>query len=147
LVKTGPSVLLLTHGVLEAHAAGRYSEIIFDQQPERQAYSFLWLFSCISFCLYALFTAYTGFLLHAVSARFAVQAGLGIALFAGGVSLRLAALRALGGVFGKPAWQVLDVTLKTDGIFSLVRHPSELGLAMICLGLALASDSKIALGI
>src|SRR5262249_53335443 len=65
----------------------------------------------------------------------------GIALFTCGVLLRLSAIRELKAAFGTPPWASKDVNLTTDGVFAWTRHPSELGLALICLGLALAGCS------
>lgn len=72
----------------------------------------------------------------------------GIAIAFAGASIRKKAVVTLGEEF------VSDVRpsrgrqmLKTDGVYSLVRHPSELGLLLVCLGAGFATGSVLSLGV
>jgi protein-S-isoprenylcysteine O-methyltransferase Ste14 len=101
---------------------------------------------CVSFCLYELAVAYKALSFPSVTPLLAAGSAIGIALFACGVFLRLSAIQELKAAFGTPPWAAKGVSLKTDGIFTRVRHPSELGLALICLGLASTGNSLAAFG-
>ena len=68
---------------------------------------------------------------------------LGALVMVFGIGLRHVAMRTLGSAF---ITQVRPkTTLKREGVYSLVRHPSELGLLAITLGSALTLSSEPAL--
>lgn len=68
----------------------------------------------------------------------------GMALFAGGVLLRAAALRALGAWFVSGARLSPGQPLVTSGVYRVLRHPSETGLLAVAAGVALLGGSAIA---
>jgi protein-S-isoprenylcysteine O-methyltransferase Ste14 len=141
LLKTCPLLLICTHAFLESRAAHRFAGPSSGPAAELKAYSSLWLISCLSFCLYELAAAYQALSFPAITPLLAALSALGTALFACGVFLRLSAIRELKAAFGTPPWAAKGVSVKTDSFFAWVRHPSELGLVLICLGLALAGNS------
>lgn len=61
----------------------------------------------------------------------------GAALMLAGILLRAASMRHLGVFFLSHVELLPSHRLVTHGIYSVVRHPSELGLLMICLGAAI----------
>jgi protein-S-isoprenylcysteine O-methyltransferase Ste14 len=139
-----PVILVLIHAFYESRAARRYSQSF---AWNNQDYSMLWLISCLSFCGYEIYVCYSAFSLGDVTAQYLVKFLLGLSLFAWGVHLRTLAIRKLGKSFAMPPWAQSDISLKRDGVFGRVRHPSELGFVAICLGLALVVDSTAAFGI
>lgn len=68
-----------------------------------------------------------------------VRSGIGTALLCAGVGLRLAAIRTLGARFRTGLDGAPD--LITHGLYAWIRHPSELGLGCIVLGLAALADA------
>jgi protein-S-isoprenylcysteine O-methyltransferase Ste14 len=138
--------MICAHAFLESYAARRSAAAIPSQPSEAQHYSLLWLVSCLVFCLYEFAVAYRALSFPAVTPLLLAGSALGIGLFAWGVFLRLTAIRQLKAAFGTPPWAATAVSLKTDGVFRWVRHPSELGLSSMCLGLALAGNSLAAFG-
>jgi protein-S-isoprenylcysteine O-methyltransferase Ste14 len=146
LLKAVPLLLMCIHAFMESRAAHRSAGPSSGPADELQAYSLLWLISCVSFCLYELAVAYNALSFPAITPPLAAESALGTALFACGVFLRLSAIQELKTAFGTPPWASEGVSVKMDGIFAWVRHPSELGLALICLGLALAGNSLTAFG-
>jgi protein-S-isoprenylcysteine O-methyltransferase Ste14 len=66
---------------------------------------------------------------------------LGVILFAGGGLLRLWPVFVLGNRFSGLVAIQKDHKLVTDGIYSVIRHPSYLGLLVLALGWALAFRS------
>jgi protein-S-isoprenylcysteine O-methyltransferase Ste14 len=146
LLKICPLLLICLHALLESRAAHRSASPVSGPPGEAQDYSLLWLISCLSFCLFELVVAYRALSFPAVMPMLAAGCSLGSLLFACGVFLRLSAIRDLNAAFGTPPWAAKGVSVKTDGVFAWVRHPSELGFALICLGLAFAGNSLAAFG-
>jgi protein-S-isoprenylcysteine O-methyltransferase Ste14 len=138
--------MICIHAFLESYTARRCAAPVSTQPSEAQDYSLLWLTSCLIFCLYEFAIVYSALLFPTVTPLLVAGSSLGIALFAWGVFLRLAAIRQLKAAFGTPPWAAKGVTMKTAGVFGWVRHPSELGLSAMCLGLALAGNSLAAFG-
>jgi len=66
---------------------------------------------------------------------------IGAALLCVGVGLRLAAIRALGAQFRTRLEGAPGQALITHGLYAWIRHPSELGLGCIVLGLAALADA------
>jgi protein-S-isoprenylcysteine O-methyltransferase Ste14 len=142
-----PLLLVALHAIFEARASIRYTGIVSAKPSGAGDYSLLWLVSSVSFVLYALFASYAAFSIDDVPAKLAVQIAIGAALVAAGISLRVAAIHTLENAFNRPPWKEPKVQLSSDGPFAWMRHPSELGLAFICLGLASASDSRAVLSV
>lgn len=69
----------------------------------------------------------------------------GLALYAGGASLRLAALRTLGKQFSGYVTVQNDHQLVQHGIYSLIRHPMYLAVLLIMPGNALVFRSWLAI--
>jgi len=65
----------------------------------------------------------------------------GVAIFAIGLALRLWPVYLLGNRFSGLVAIQEGHTLLTTGIYSIIRHPSYLGLLLSCLGWALAFNS------
>lgn len=63
-------------------------------------------------------------------------AGIGIPLVIGGLLIRWIAILQLGKSFTVDVAITHNATLKTDGIYSVVRHPSYSGLLLIVSGFA-----------
>jgi protein-S-isoprenylcysteine O-methyltransferase Ste14 len=146
LVKVCPFFLICMHAYLESSAADKFAKPVSGPHEVEQDHSLLWLMSCFSFLFYELYVAYRALSIQAITLLHALGSALGIVLFAYGVFLRLSAIRGLRAAFDIPPWPLKEVSLKTDGVFGWVRHPSELGLTLICLGLALAGHSLAAFG-
>jgi protein-S-isoprenylcysteine O-methyltransferase Ste14 len=140
-LKLCPLVLVLAHAFFEAGAAQKYCEPASKPQGAPLRFSLLWLLSAVAFVLYGLFAIHAAFSHTAVSAQLAAGSACGVALFVCGVALRLAAIKQLRAAFNQPPWAALEVSVASGGVFAMVRHPSELGLALMCLGLALAAAS------
>ncbi|MGO9486794.1 MAG: methyltransferase family protein [Rhodomicrobium sp.] len=146
-LKLCPLALVLGHAFFEARAAHKYVEPAPVLPGAPQSFSLLWLVSAVAFFLYELFTIYAAFSLTAISTLLAAGCASGIALFACGTLLRLAAIKELRAAFNQPPWAAAEVSLASGGVFAMVRHPSELGTALMCLGLALATGSPAAFAI
>ncbi len=144
-LKLCPLALVLGHAFFEARAAHKYVEPAPILQGAPQSFSLLWLVSAVAFFLYELFTIYAA--LTAVSALFAAGCATGIALFACGTLLRLAAIKELRAAFNQPPWAAGEVSVAQSSVFAMVRNPSELGTVLMCLGLALAAASPAAFAI
>jgi protein-S-isoprenylcysteine O-methyltransferase Ste14 len=144
--KVCPLLLICIHAFFESYTVYKYARSESGQSSEIQAYSLLWLLSCLSFFFYELAVTYRALSLPAVTPLLAAGSTLGIALFTCGVALRLSAIRELKAAFGTPPWAAKGVSLTTRGVFTWVRHPSEFGLALICFGLALAGNALAIFG-
>jgi protein-S-isoprenylcysteine O-methyltransferase Ste14 len=144
--KVCPLLLICLHAFFESYTVYKYARPEAGPSSETQAYSLLWLLSCLSFFFYELAVAYKELSFPAVTPLLAAGSALGIALFICGVFLRLSAIRELKAAFGTPAWAAKGVSLTARGVFTWVRHPSELGLALMCLGLALAGNALAIFG-
>jgi len=72
---------------------------------------------------------------------------LGNSLIAVGIAFRLFAIRQLANLFVSHIAVINEHRLVTSGIYSLVRHPSELGLVFICVGLAVVAWSAKAMAL
>jgi protein-S-isoprenylcysteine O-methyltransferase Ste14 len=68
-------------------------------------------------------------------------AGLGFLLIAGGVIIRWTAILQLGKFFTVDVAITNEASLKTDGIYESVRHPSYSGVLAIVLGFSVAMNS------
>ena len=146
-LKLCPLGLVLAHALFEARAAQKYGEPASEPQGAPLRFSLLWLLSAMAFFLYELCAIYAVFSHTAVSALLVAGSACGVALFVCGVALRLAAMKELQAAFNQPPWAALEVSVASGGVFAMVRHPSELGLALMCLGLALAAASPAAFAI
>ncbi|PUZ28394.1 hypothetical protein DCC81_02610 [Chitinophaga parva] len=69
----------------------------------------------------------------------------GLALAIAGLVLRWTAIYQLGNLFTVDVSIATDHSLKTNGLYSVVRHPSYTGLLMIMAGLALCMANWICL--
>ena len=74
-----------------------------------------------------------------------IQAVIGSLIVVMGVSLRLISIRKLNQYFLSHVALVDNHQLITTGIYSFVRHPSELGLLTICFGVAILLSSMTGL--
>jgi protein-S-isoprenylcysteine O-methyltransferase Ste14 len=146
-LKLCPLALVLAHAFFEAGAAQKYCEPASKPQGAPLRFSLLWLISAAAFVLYGLFAIYAAFSHTAVSAQLVAGSACGVALFLCGVALRLAAIKQLQAAFNQPPWAAPEVSVARGGVFAMVRHPSELGLALMCVGLALAAASPAAFAI
>ncbi len=70
---------------------------------------------------------------------------VGLSLFWVGFALRWISIFQLSKEFTVDVVISKNHNLKTDGIYAIVRHPSYLGLLIICLGLSVAMNSIISL--
>lgn len=138
-----PLVLALGHAFFEARAARQYAQ----PAGARQSFSMLWLISAAAFFLYELFAIHAALSLAEAGTLLVLACACGTTLFTCGVLLRLAAIKELRAAFNQPPWATADPILAAAGVFAMVRHPSELGLALMCLGLALAAASPTAFAI
>jgi protein-S-isoprenylcysteine O-methyltransferase Ste14 len=67
----------------------------------------------------------------------------GISLFLAGFVIRWKAIFQLGRMFTVDVSIASDHILKTNGLYSIVRHPSYLGLLLILAGLSLLIDNPV----
>lgn len=74
-----------------------------------------------------------------------IQSLIGCLLIAFGVTVRLISILMLNKYFVSHVGLVDNHQLITTGIYSLVRHPSELGLLSICLGIVIFLSSIMGL--
>ena len=74
-----------------------------------------------------------------------VGAAVGAALMVGGITLRVAAMRALGGEFVSEVRAAAPTALVTNGPYARRRHPSEVGTLAIASGACLVLGSHLAL--
>ncbi len=74
-------------------------------------------------------------------------AGIGLAVFAGGIILQVAAMRALGGQYTQRLGIQAAHRLVTSGPYRWVRHPGYLGNLLSLTGISLALSSLMALGL
>jgi protein-S-isoprenylcysteine O-methyltransferase Ste14 len=98
----------------------------------------------------ALVTGLTLFSVHAAALvehalRGTGGSPVGLALIAGGIALRIAAIRALGADF--VSTPVAPSRVVTTGVYRFLCHPSELGLIAAAAGAAVLLDSRVAAGI
>lgn len=70
---------------------------------------------------------------------------IGVALSSAGIALRIAAMAQLGTRFSPLVVLQRDHDLRTDGLYSVVRHPGYTGAILAALGGALAFDSALGL--
>ena len=68
---------------------------------------------------------------------------IGIIVFAIGFIIRWMAVYQLGKMFTVDVAIVDEHTLKTSGLYRIIRHPSYLGLILIIMGLAICLDSGL----
>jgi protein-S-isoprenylcysteine O-methyltransferase Ste14 len=122
------------HAVAEAHAyaaaSGGDSRWLSASKPDA-----LWLLSASAFVMLevvALLSAAT------TGASIAWRIGtlaLGLAAAGAGIRLRCLAIEALGAGFAAPPYRASPTALADQGLYMSVRHPSELGLALIAAGI------------
>ena len=72
-------------------------------------------------------------------------AWLGLAVFMAGIIVRWLSILQLKKAFTVDIVITDDHQLKTDGMYKRIRHPSYLGLLLICAGLAISMNSLISL--
>lgn len=70
---------------------------------------------------------------------------VGLSVFLVGFALRWISILQLSKDFTVDVIISKNHSLKTDGIYKIVRHPSYLGLLLICLGLSIAMNSILSL--
>ena len=70
-----------------------------------------------------------------------LSAGVGLALMAAGLALRIAAGKALGRWWSLRAQITEGQPLVQTGPYRFVRHPAYLGMLMVCLGIPIAFRS------
>ncbi len=80
-----------------------------------------------------------GFILAGPASPF--WTGFGVPLIAGGLLIRWIAILQLGKAFTVDVAITEKANLKTDGIYSRVRHPSYSGILLIVTGFAAVMDS------
>lgn len=76
-----------------------------------------------------------------------ILALLGLALYLLGLALRWTAILQLKKEFTVDVSLSTNHQLKTDGMYSHLRHPSYTGLLLICFGLSLAMNSLLSLAL
>lgn len=76
-----------------------------------------------------------------------IVALLGLGLYLMGVALRWTAILQLKKEFTVDVSLSNNHQLKTDGVYSYLRHPSYTGLLLICFGLSLAMNSLLSLAL
>jgi len=76
-----------------------------------------------------------------------VGVALGAVLFAGGITLRVMAIRALGERFVTKVVMRGGQDLQTRGLYAVLRHPSEAGTLCLSLGGCLLLGSWVALAL
>lgn len=64
-----------------------------------------------------------------------------------GIAIRVIAIKTLDQYFVSHVGLIKQHQLVKSGLYSIVRHPSELGLILICLGIALLTFSVYALSV
>ncbi len=79
------------------------------------------------------------------SALNAVIALLGLLLFVAGMVVRWVSIIQLNKEFTVDVAILDHHHLKTEGMYKYLRHPSYLGLVLVCLGLAIAMNSMVSL--
>jgi protein-S-isoprenylcysteine O-methyltransferase Ste14 len=72
---------------------------------------------------------------------------LGVPMIAAGIVLRALAMRALGASFTSEIVAAPGHALVTDGIYARMRHPSDIGLLLVALGLVILGGSLTAAAI
>jgi protein-S-isoprenylcysteine O-methyltransferase Ste14 len=132
-------VLLLAvfHAARESSCFGRS---VSDAAPEVLAgapIDRLWLTGGVSFILFELLVAWHGLSRPRIDLPHAMSAAVGLSIFVLGTNLRCRAIAALAVAFASPPFVGHPTQLATSGVFSLSRHPSELGLLLMSLGLIL----------
>ena len=79
--------------------------------------------------------------------RDGLLAWAGLALFAAGIGMQVAAFATLGALFTTRLGVQAQHRLVTHGVYRVVRHPAYLGYLMTFTGMALALSSLIGLGL
>ena len=72
---------------------------------------------------------------------------LGLAIYLSGFIIRLVSIRQLKHGFTVDVVVADNHKLKTDGLYKYIRHPSYLGLLLICFGLSVAMNSIFSLSV
>jgi protein-S-isoprenylcysteine O-methyltransferase len=72
---------------------------------------------------------------------------LGSLLVVAGIALRAVAIRTLGPAFTSEIVAAPGRALVTRGVYAWLRHPSEIGLFAVALGIACLGNSAAALGV
>jgi protein-S-isoprenylcysteine O-methyltransferase Ste14 len=109
----------------------RSSEGIVKTRSDRGSLIFLWLMITAGFTGGFFLSGHTNTLL----------AGSGFMLVIAGIVIRWAAIIQLGKAFTVDVAITESAKLKTDGIYSKVRHPSYSGLLLVVTGFSLAMAS------
>lgn len=73
----------------------------------------------------------------------AILASVGAALMLTGTLLRLQSVRQLGNLFESHIALVMNHRLVSTGLYSIVRHPSELGLLLLSFGVVIMLASPL----
>lgn len=129
------AAILVVLGVLEARAVQS------REQPDRS-----WL--AIASSLGLLGTAWLSVWSASERGEPNMSAFIGGAVIAClGIGLRVLAIRALGAGFTSSEVPMPGRPIVRTGIYRYLRHPSEIGLVAVALGLAGLSESRIALGV
>ena len=97
----------------------------------------LWIVSCLSFVAFEFIVLWRALAIQALTPVHVAAALSGCLLFALGTGLRCLAIKQLSVAFARPPFTGAPPTLSTQGVFQVVRHPSELGLLIMCGGLLL----------
>lgn len=127
--------LAVGHAALEARAFARASagdsSWLDDSTPDR-----LWMLSAAAFVTFEVTAALSAATTAAPLPWRIGSVVIGLAAAAAGVRLRCLAIGALGASFAAPPYRSAPAVLAGQGLYASIRHPSELGLALIAAGMA-----------
>jgi protein-S-isoprenylcysteine O-methyltransferase Ste14 len=111
-------------------------------ERDRRSLLILWVVIALSLCA----GPWTAFRYHSWGLdNYQAVVITGIAVFAVGFIIRWIAIYQLGKMFTVNVVISDTHTLKTSGLYKIVRHPSYLGLLLIIAGLGVSLDSALSL--
>jgi protein-S-isoprenylcysteine O-methyltransferase Ste14 len=122
-----------------AHAIGEsraFASATSSQNSKDFAEDFdvLWLISCFAFVAFEALAVTCAFTSEGLPAPLA-EVATGLITCLAGVRIRCLAIARLGPSFARPPLRGTALRLAQDNVYAVVRHPSELGLLLFCLGL------------
>ena len=130
-------LLVLFHALRESSCFGRSASgaqrDIFVGAP----IDGVWLIGGICFLVLELLVAWHSLSQPELDLPHAIGALVGASMFVLGTDLRCRAIATLSEAFARPPFAGPPPSLVTSGVFSVSRHPSELGLLLMSLGLVL----------
>ena len=123
------------HAALESPAYAAITRGTADRPLDEAPIDILWLASALSLIALEVTALIVATLWSDPSASRAVLAAFGALAAAVGIAIRIRSITALGPGFARPPGDTPPSRLLTAGPFGVVRHPSELGLLLISLGM------------